>query len=270
MSSDASATQGSRPSAAAETPLAGVRVAVMRAHGRGNPLGDALRAAGAAVTELSLTRTESLDSEPLRAALLKLDKYDWVLLTSAHAVHAVSTAAGHRTQAIGGRKLAVVGTATAEVVAEYHWPVELIPTRQNVEGLVDAMAARGDIEGTQMLYPAAEGARDVLPAGLSALGAWVDVVPVYRSAPDAAGQAQLRTLAAAGALDLITVATPNDVDALLASVPPEHARRLPVACVGPVTARAARFAGFPVKVEAESPTAAHFVRSIIAAFARAR
>lgn len=247
-----------------------MRIAVTRAEGRGGPLADALRVAGATVTEIPLTRIESLDAEPLRLALARLERYDWILLTSANAVQMLADAAGHRTQAIAGRKLAVVGTATAEAAAQYHWNATLIPQRFHAEGLVDAMAARGDVDGAQMLYPSAEGARDVLPAGLRALGALVDVVPVYRSVPDPEGQSRLRALAAEGALDLITVAAPSAVDALLASVPAEHARRLPVACIGPVTARAARLAGFPVKVESESATTAFFVRSIIAAFTRAR
>ncbi len=256
----------------ASVALQGLRVAVTRAEGRGGPLADALRAEGASVTEIPLTRIESLDPAPLVQALARLASYDWVLLTSANAVHhlaAVATSSAQRS-AVGARKLAVVGTATAEAAEQYGWRATLVPERFLAEGLVDAMAARGDVEGAQMLYPSAEGARDVLPAGLRALGAAVDVVPVYRSAPDPDGQVTLRALAAAGALDLVTVAAPSAVDALLAALPAEHARRLPVACIGPVTARAARLAGFPVKVESESATTATFVRSIVAAHTRSR
>ena len=135
---------------------------------------------------------------------------------------------------------------------------------------MDAMAMRDDVDRSRMLYPAAEGARDVLPAGLRALGAIVDFVPVYRSAPDAEGQAWLRQLTRAGALDLTIVATPSAVDALLSALPAEYAKRLPLACIGPVTARAARYAGFPVKVESDSATTAVFVKRIVAACALKR
>ena len=167
-------------------------------------------------------------------------------------------------------KLAVVGSATAQAAEELGWQATLVPERFLAEGLVDAMAMRSDVDGARMLYPAAEGARDILPAGLRALGADVDVIPVYRSAPDPAGQRTLRTMVSAGELDLVTVAAPSAVDALLAALPAEHARRLPVACIGPVTARAARYAGFPVKVESDSATTAVFVRSIVAAFSLSR
>jgi uroporphyrinogen-III synthase len=251
--------------ASAAGPLAGVRIAVTRAEGRGGPLADALRATGASVTEIPLTCIETLDRAPLAQALSRLVRYHWLLLTSVNAVQHVADALRASHQTIGSLKIAVVGSATAEAAQLQGWHPTLVPERFLAEGLVDAMAARGDVDGARMLYPAAEGARDVLPAGLRALGADVDVIPVYRSAPDAEGQARLRSLVAAGALDLVTVAAPSTVDALLAALPAEHARRLPVACIGPVTARAARLAGFPVKVEADSSTTTAFVRSIVAA-----
>jgi uroporphyrinogen-III synthase len=134
------------------------------------------------------------------------------------------------------------------------------------EGMLDLMAERSDIEGARMLYPSAAGARDVLPEGLRALGATVDVVPCYRSGADPDGQATVRQLVAAGELDLVTVAAPSAVDSLLDALPPEHASRLPVAAIGPVTARAARVAGFPVKVESTAATMEGWVKAIVAAY----
>lgn len=247
-----------------------IRIAVTRAEGRGGALADALRAVGATVTEIPLTRIESLDAGPLAAAVERLHQYDWVLLTSANAVQHLADAMHTARVGMGACKLAVVGSATRDAAELLGWQTTLLPERFLAEGLVDAMAARGDVDGTRMLYPAAEGARDVLPAGLRALGAEVDVVPVYRSVADADGQERLRTLVSKGELDLVTVAAPSAVDALLAALPPEQTRRLPVACIGPVTARAARTAGFPVKVESESASTPAFVRSIVAAFAAPR
>lgn len=262
-------TTGSTAGGAALS-LSGVRIAVTRSEGRGGPLADALRTAGATVTEIPLTCIETLDRAPLEHALSRIVRYQWLLLTSVNAVQHFAEALRASRQTIGSLKIAVVGSATADAAQQQGWSPTLIPERFLAEGLVDAMAARSDVDGARMLYPAAEGARDVLPAGLRALGADVDVIPVYRSAPDAAGQARLRELVASGALDLVTVAAPSTVDALLAALPAEHARRLPVACIGPVTARAARFAGFPVKVEADSATTSAFVRSIVAAFSSIR
>ncbi len=253
------------------TPLDGVRIAVTRVGERNLAIASALRTAGATVHEVPLTRIESLDQAALVSAVAVLASYNWVLLTSVNAVEHLARAMTPTTaHLLGTRKLAVVGPTTARAADALGWRATLIPERFAAESLVDAMSSRADVDGARMLYPSAQASRDVLPDGLRSLGAIVDVVHVYRSAPDPAGQAQLRKLATAGALDLVTVAAPSAVDALLDALPAEYARRLPVACIGPVTARAARLAGFPVKVESAAATAEGLVRSIVAAFASLR
>ncbi|MEQ1691170.1 MAG: uroporphyrinogen-III synthase [Gemmatimonas sp.] len=245
--------------------LAGVRIVVLRSESRGSVLATALRDAGATVTDVSLVRGEWLDPTPLVEAVGRMDRYDWVLLTSAYAVQRLSTTLGDA-RPPGACKLAVVGDATQDAVVAMRWPVTMIPDRVGIDGLIDALAARSDVDGARMLYVCADGARDVLPAGLRALGAIVDVVPVYRTTVDADARAQLRALVAQGAFDLVTVTAPGSLDALLEAIPPEHVRRVMLACVGPMAARAARKAGFPVKVEAESAAVPVLVRRIIAAF----
>lgn len=256
--------------AAASLPLRGVRVAVTRAVGRGAVLEEALRAAGATIHTVPLTRTVPLDPAPLREAAARLGTVDWILLTSVNAVAplAEAVAAAGTGALMATRRLAVVGEATLAAAAAQGWPAPALrPERSHAEGMVDAFAARTDVEGARMLYPAAAGARDVLPAGVRALGATVEVVPTYVTETDPAGQAQLAALVAGGALDLVLVAAPSAVDALQAALPPEWAARVPVGCIGPVTARAARLAGFPVRVEAADPAPGAWVAAIRRAFA---
>ena len=258
------------PRAPGDAPLSGVRIAVTRAGERGSPLAAQLRTAGATVHEIPLTRIESLPGAPLADAVRRLLQYQWILLTSVNAVEHLAGALDSPAlrEILRLRKLAVVGSATAAAAEERGWEPTLVPDRFVAEALLDAMATRADIEGARILYPSAEGARDVLPAGLRALGATVDVIPVYRSAPDHDGQSVVRRLAKQGELDLVVVAAPSAVDALLDAVPAEHARRLPVACIGPVTAKAARVAGFPVRVESTAATSEGLLRSIIASFSK--
>jgi uroporphyrinogen-III synthase len=249
--------------------LRGVRIAVTRAGERGGPLAAALRRVGATVHEIPLTRIETLDLAPLHAAVVRLADYDWILLTSVNAVEHLARVVNERgaDAAMATRRLAVVGTATAQACDAQGWRAPTVqPEKMQAEGMLDLMAERSDIEGARMLYPSAAGARDVLPEGLRALGATVDVVPCYRSGADPDGQATVRQLVAAGELDLVTVAAPSAVDSLLDALPPEHASRLPVAAIGPVTARAARVAGFPVKVESTAATMEGWVKAIVAAY----
>lgn len=253
--------------------LSGVRIAVTRAGERGSPLADALRRVGASVHELPLTRIEALNPAPLAAAVAGLAGYDWILLTSVNAVEFLARAVqqGHADAVMATRRLAVVGVATANAVEAQGWRTPTVhPERAQAEGMLDAMASRIDVDGARMLYPSAAGARDVLPDGLRALGAEVDVVAAYRSAPDAEGQRRLRALVEAGELDLVAVAAPSAIDALLDALPAEYARRLPVTCIGPVTARAARMAGFPVAVESSAATMEGWVKSLVTAYGNGR
>ncbi len=246
--------------------LTGVRIVVLRAEGRGGPVVAALSAAGATVTELSLLSVQPPTPALLPEAVARFEQYAWVVLTSAHAVLPLETALHTARLSLGARKLAVVGDATLDAVEAAGWSVTVTPGRPGTDGLIDAMAERNDVDGATMLYPSAPDTRDALATGLRALGARVDVVPVYCYAPDLAARARLRAMVAASAIDVITLSAPGTLDALLEAIPPEHVGRLPVACVGPVAARAARRAGFPVKVEAENPSPSTLVRRIVAAF----
>ena len=193
-------------------PLEGVRIAVTRAGERGSPLADALRAKGATVHEVPLTRIETLDLAPLHDAVRRLVEFDWVLLTSVNAVEHLARVVAERgaETAMCTRRLAVVGVATAAAAERYGWRTPTVqPENAQAVGLLDAMASRSDIEGARMLYPCAAAARDVLPDGLRALGAVVESVPSYRSAPDPEGQARIRALVKSGEIDLVTVAAPS-------------------------------------------------------------
>lgn len=250
--------------------LAGLRIAVTRAGERGTPLADALRRVGATVHEIPLTRIETLELAPLRAAVARLADYDWILLTSVNAVeHLARVVAEHGARAaMATRRLAVVGTATAAACDAHGWRAPTVqPDKAQAEGMLDVMAARSDIDGARMLYPAAAGARDVLPEGLRALGAAIDVVPVYRSAPDPEGQARLRALAASGELDLVTVAAPSAVTGPMHATGSRPAYSGGRASSSESTARAARVAGFPVKLESTAATMEGWVKAIVAAYA---
>jgi len=101
-----------------------------------------------------------------------------------------------------------------------------------------------------VLYVAAEGARDVLPAGLADRGCTVDVVPVYRTASDGAGSGALREALGAGRVDAVTFASASAVRGFVDAVGADLARRAPAVSIGPVTSDAVRAAGLTLAAEA--------------------
>jgi uroporphyrinogen III methyltransferase/synthase len=103
-------------------------------------------------------------------------------------------------------------------------------------------------------------ARDVLPDGLARAGWKVDVVEAYRTGP--AGPHRPALLDAAAAADIVTFTSPSTVERFVEAV---GAARAPatVACIGPVTAAAARAAGLEVSVQARDFTVAGLVDALV-------
>ena len=203
------------------------------------------------------------------AALRRVETYDWIAFTSANAVNALvgrADAIGVSRDAVGGRRLAAVGRATAAAVRAALREPDLVSATHTAESLAKEIP---DIESSRVLFPHGDLAADALPAGLTKRGAFVDAVVVYRTVPGdgvAAIAAGIRT----GTVDALLFTSASAVrfvaDALAETV--EHEERgsgapggmhgLPrwpaVMCIGPVTADAARTAGFDPVVVAESAT----------------
>jgi uroporphyrinogen III methyltransferase/synthase len=246
-------------------PLLGQRILVTRATAQASALSERLRALGAAVTEMPATRLELLDRAPLAEALTRVSTYRHMVFTSQNAVRIVwdaMRAAGQDARALAGVVVSAVGPATADALLEHGIAVDVSPSRFVAEGVLEAFAERTDVRGARVLYPAALGARDVLPVGLRRLGAIVDVVPIYRSVFDGRGAAALCAQLAAGELDLVTVTSASAVRGYLEAVGPELAGRVGVASIGPVTSAAARAAGIPVVVESNPSTIAGLVTAV--------
>jgi uroporphyrinogen III methyltransferase/synthase len=249
-------------------PLFGRRILVTRSTAQAGSLSERLRAAGADVLEMPATRIEPLDRAPLDAALGHLGDYRHLVVTSQNAVAilwAAMRAAGLDARALAGISVSAVGSATADALLEHGIAVDILPARYVAEGVLEALAVRGGVRGTRVLYPTAEGARDVLPEGLRALGATVDVLPVYRSAPDGEGAESVREAIAAGDVDLVTFTSASTARGYVDAVGRDLAVRVPAASIGPITTDAARALGVLVEIEAPVATIPGLADAIIAA-----
>jgi len=247
-------------------PLFGKRIVVTRATQQAPALTDKLRDLGAEVLEVPATRIARLDSSPLRAAIARIDNYQWLVFTSQNAVaifweHLL--ASGRDARALAGLKLSAVGPATAGALLERGLAVDTIPDRFVAEALLDSMRSRDDVAGAKALYVTAEGAREVLPDGLREIGAEVDVVQAYRSIHDGEGSDRLARAIESGKVDLITFTSASAVRGYIESVGRELGARVPAASIGPQTSEALRVAGVEVRHEAKESTIDGLVAAII-------
>ena len=250
-------------------PLFGRRVVVTRAAAQAGALADRLRALGADVLELPALRVEPLDPAPLRAAVAGLGRYAWLVLTSQNAVRLLWDAlrdAGLDARALAGVRVCVVGPATAGALLERGIAADVVPARFVAEGALEALAARApELRGERVLYVTAADARPVLPDGLRAIGAEVDVVAAYRTVADAraAEEAEpLREALDAGAVDLVTFASASAVRHFVDAVGPALAARAPAVTIGPITSAAARAAGLTIAAEATEATMDGVVKAV--------
>ncbi|HEX4467989.1 MAG TPA: uroporphyrinogen-III C-methyltransferase [Gemmatimonadaceae bacterium] len=247
-------------------PLFGWRILVTRAQMPSSTLAELLAGAGADVVEVPATRIEPLDPGKLRAAISHLDAYDWLAFTSRNGVERfwkVLFDCGLDARSLAGLRVVAVGPATADELLAHGIAVDVTPERFVAEGVLEALAQRRDIHGARVLYVAAEGARDVLPNGLTELGARVDVVPIYRSTPDPASEEAMQRFAAAGDERSLAAFTSASAVRAFVDAAGADAGRVGVASIGPATSAAAREAGLDVCVEASPSTIPSLVDAII-------
>ena len=255
-----------------QRPLHGARIVVTRAQGKGGTLADLLQSLGAEVIEAPATRIEQGDLVALRDAIDRLVDYGWIAFTSQVAVELFWDAlrtGGRDARALASVRVCAVGPATADALGARGIVPDVTPDRFVAEGLLDALSTRPDVRGARVLHVAAEGARDTLRDGLAKLGARVDTVHAYRAVPDPDGACVARDALAAGEVDFVVYASAGAVSAFTNAVG-SVASRAPAACIGPVTAAAAREAGLRVEVESAESTVPALTQSIVSAWQRRR
>jgi len=221
-------------------PLAGRRVAVLRASGEHDGIRGALEQCGAeAVTAIVAEVLDRSDAE-VRHDVGDLARFEWVAVSSQHAARRLALWA-HTWP--GSVRVGAVGPATAAAVERLGVRVALVADA----GTARSLAARLD-EGP-ILFLAASSARDDLARDLSARGIVVVTVVAYDLAPRALAGADAEALASS---DAIVAMSPAAIDAL-AALPVasrDAALQVPVVAIGPTTAEHAAVIGWPIRVVA--------------------
>lgn len=221
----------------------------------------------------------------LSAALDQLDRFSWLVATSANGVRAI-------VERLDGRALpeslqvAAVGPATAAEFAASGIAVDLVPDRATAADLAAAFppasgfpradgtggTGSGGAERPSVLAPLAELASDDLVSGLSSAGYRVERVVAYRMA-DTVDDPTSADAAACAAADLVAGAeavvftAPSIVErfrARFATALDGLAVDGPaVVCIGPKTGRRARDLGYESVVVAEPHTDSGIVAALI-------
>ena len=252
-------------------PLFGKRVLVTRTRPQAGVLSARLAALGAQPLEVPTIEVQPLSPQPsdrLDAAFDALSSYGWVVFTSANAVdvffHRLG-AAGRDARSLGPVRVAAIGPATAAALDRRGVTADAVPDTYVAEALAEKLADHG-LAGQRVLLPRSADGRDAIVAGLEALGAVVDDVPVYRTVtPD--GAAELLERHMAKGLDVATFTSSSTVTNLLELLgDAKRLRGVTIACIGPITAQTAAESGLKADIVASEHTVDGLVAALAAHF----
>lgn len=252
-----------------DRPLQGLRVLVTRPRHQASDLSHRLRSLGAEPVEAPTIRIcDPPDRSPLLEAARRLATYDWVVLTSVNGVRKLGAAldeVGAPEGALGRVRTAAIGPATAGAVERLGRRPEVVPDTYRAEALLrELLAACDPPRGARILLARAAEARDLLPEGLRAAGARVDLVPAYVTRPDREGAAAIRRLVDERSLDWITFTSSSTVRRFVDAAG-SRTGGARVAAIGPITAGTARELGLEPTAVARSYTIPGLVEALAAA-----
>lgn len=252
-------------------PLFGKKVLVTRPRASADEFAAKLWEIGA---EPMMAATIAIEPPDDRAAaeiaMREIRIFHWIVFTSVNGVEAFFDhlgAAGRDARAIGDASVAAIGPKTAERLRAHGVRADFVPARFVSEEVAAGMLERTEPGQRILLYTAQE-ARDVLPEALRAEGRRVDVVAAYKTS--AVRDPAIAERAAEA--DVWTFTSASAVRAFVDNVPDAAhlATARTVACIGPVTAEAARACGLPVHVTAEEYTVDGLIEALERTAAPAR
>ena len=253
-------------------PLFGKKILVTRSRAQASKLTFQLEELGAECIEAPAIsiKAPSDDYKALDKAIGCLDKYNWLIFTSANGVEHFwqrLDEAGKDARALANAKICAIGSATADALKAHGLVADVIPDRYQAEGIIDAL--KGEIkEGTKVLIPRAAEAREILPEALRKAGAEVDVVPAYETAMGDGDAEEIKKELAAGNIAAVTFTSSSTVTNFLKLLGGDTAllNKVKLGAIGPITAETMKKNGLTVSVEAKEYTIDGLVEALKEAF----
>jgi uroporphyrinogen III methyltransferase/synthase len=225
-------------------PLFGRKILVTRAKAQAGEFSDLLTLYGAEVIPFPSIKIMPPPSfTDMDKAIRNVEQYNTIIFTSVNGVNAFRNRLyelGYDIRVLKGISLCAIGPRTREEILRLGVQCDFIPAEFKAEGILDELEKRG-IAKKRFLIPRALEAREVLPTEIRNKGGIVDVVSAYQTiAPE--GE-EIEKILHKGPMDMITFASASTVRNFVKGVTParmESFKLCAVACIGPITADAAR------------------------------
>jgi uroporphyrinogen-III synthase len=254
-----------------QSPLAGKRILITRAHNQSAEMTRDLQQLGATVISVPTIEIRPPQSfQPLDKAIKKLPAYDWLILTSVNAVDALRKRmekVEFHPGMLRHLSIAAIGPATRDAVAALGARVTITPPEYIAESVVAGL--KDKVAGKRVLLIRAKVARDVIPQELRKYGAEVDVAEAYETVVPTNAADKLRAALAESAArpHVITFTSSSTVTNFVASLDPGISPKsalegILLASIGPVTTATLAQHGLAAHIEATDYTVPGLIAAI--------
>jgi uroporphyrinogen III methyltransferase/synthase len=255
-------------------PLFGHRIIVTREHSTGF---ECLEDLGAEIIEfptIEIVPPENFDE--LDIAIKMAESYNWLIFTSKNGVAYFFRrffALDRDIRDLKGIRICAIGIKTAQEIQQYGLKVDLIPDEFHAEGLISAIkqiagngtpedktikesrpesgTPSGLLKGVRFLLPRAEKARELFPEKVRELGGEIDIPVAYRTIRTEHRGKRLKRFLKEGKISMVTftsAATFTHFRDIMGKDAEDLLKRVSIAAIGPVTARAIEKAGLTVDI----------------------
>jgi uroporphyrinogen III methyltransferase/synthase len=236
-------------------PLGGRTVLVTRPRDRAGRFSQLLRDYGAQVIELPCIETMPLEPNPeLDEAFSRLREYSWLVFTSSAGVRLFFDALrgrGKDVRALGGIKLAAIGSATAAELEMRGLIPDLVPEIYSGEELGKALVREVRPDERVLLARAKEGSAG-LPKTLKAAAVAYDDLAVYETRytwPNADVAARMLD---AGEVDYVAFTSASTVRGFVNTLGRQDNLKFTAVCIGKATEAAAKESGMRTAIAKEA------------------
>ena len=237
-----------------------MKVLVTRPRAQSVAFGQALQQAGFEPVYFPVIEIHPVDDfSELDKALAEIERYAWLVFTSVNAVDVVFdriAGAKHASPLQCDHiKVAAIGPKTAESLRIRGIEPFFMPEEFVGEAILPGL---GDLRGKWVLLPRAEIARQALPEAIVSVGGVAHEIIVYHTLPAEVNAEGLAALKAG--VDWVTFTSPSTVQNFVRIIRQQglDPLNLPgnpkIACIGPITGKAAQDENFSMSVAADEYT----------------
>ena len=244
-------------------PLSGKSVLVTGTTSMVDRLSPILKEEGAEAISFSLIRTERMRLPELDLALKEIDKYNWIVFTSANGVECFFEEMQEIRKDIRDLahiRFAVIGDGTRKALEDHGIFCDFIPTAYSSKDMAEAMIPHIGKDESVLLLRAQEANR-VLPDALEEAGISHTCISLYHTVKDERKAEELNRLIKM--VDYVTFASSSAVRAFVSMVDNLDDVKGKYISIGPVTTKTAEENGLFIEKTAVVYTARGMVETMI-------